>query len=306
MLDKELDRRGVYPPVKVLPSLSRLMDAGIGAGYTHADHPALANQLFAAYARANRVRLLASVMGREGLSRRSRRYLRVRRCVRAPTGPSGDRGAHSRRAWPSAGRCCGCCPRQSSRDSIGTSSRSTSRARRMPELSGSCRPIARPRSSCARNATSCSEGYEFLDEKRMLLAAEILRGLERYQCRTHRVARAPAARRRVLLLDAAARHGLDALIVYPVHAAREFGIGAARLRRAMGIAIVEARGADRARQRQHLDGGRSVARGSHLRRAITSSCCARSCHWRRWSAICAGSPLSIVAPSDAPARSRTC
>jgi V/A-type H+-transporting ATPase subunit B len=75
VLDKELDRAGVYPPVKVLPSLSRLMDTGIGAGFTHADHPALANQLFAAYARATRVRLLASVMGREGLSAVEERYL---------------------------------------------------------------------------------------------------------------------------------------------------------------------------------------------------------------------------------------
>jgi V/A-type H+-transporting ATPase subunit B len=75
VLDKELDRAGVYPPVKVLPSLSRLMDAGIGAGATHADHPGLANQLFAAYARATRVRLLASVLGREGLSAAELRYL---------------------------------------------------------------------------------------------------------------------------------------------------------------------------------------------------------------------------------------
>jgi V/A-type H+-transporting ATPase subunit B len=51
------------------------MNAGIGAGATHADHPALANQLFAAYARAMRVRLLASVMGREGLSAAEERYL---------------------------------------------------------------------------------------------------------------------------------------------------------------------------------------------------------------------------------------
>jgi V/A-type H+-transporting ATPase subunit B len=75
VLDRELDRAGVYPPVKVLPSLSRLMNTGIGAGFTHADHPALANQLFAAYARATRVRLLASVMGREGLSTVEERYL---------------------------------------------------------------------------------------------------------------------------------------------------------------------------------------------------------------------------------------
>ena len=75
VLDRELDRRGIFPPVKVLPSLSRLMSSGTGKGYTHADHPALANQLFAAYARAVRVRVLASVMGAEGLTDSDRRFL---------------------------------------------------------------------------------------------------------------------------------------------------------------------------------------------------------------------------------------
>ncbi len=75
VLDRELDRRGVYPPVKVLPSLSRLMSSGTGEGFTHADHPALANQLFAAYARATRVRVLASVMGAEGLTATDRKFL---------------------------------------------------------------------------------------------------------------------------------------------------------------------------------------------------------------------------------------
>jgi V/A-type H+-transporting ATPase subunit B len=76
VLDRELDRQGIYPPVNVLPSLSRLMDAGTGEGYTDADHPALAAQLFAAYARSRRARLLASVMGEEGLSEADRRYLK--------------------------------------------------------------------------------------------------------------------------------------------------------------------------------------------------------------------------------------
>jgi len=75
VLDRELDRRGIYPPVKVLPSLSRLMSAGTGEGYTHPDHPALANQIFAAYARATRVRVLASVMGMEGLTPSDRKFL---------------------------------------------------------------------------------------------------------------------------------------------------------------------------------------------------------------------------------------
>ncbi len=75
VLDHELDRRGIYPPVKVLPSLSRLMDAGIGMGFTDADHPALAHQLFAAYAHAMRVRVLASVMGEQGLPDTDRAFL---------------------------------------------------------------------------------------------------------------------------------------------------------------------------------------------------------------------------------------
>jgi V/A-type H+-transporting ATPase subunit B len=68
VLDRELDRAGIYPPVKVLPSLSRLMKDGIGEGYTDAVHPDLSNQLYAAYARAVHVRILASVVGRDGLS----------------------------------------------------------------------------------------------------------------------------------------------------------------------------------------------------------------------------------------------
>ncbi len=75
VLDRELDRRGIYPPVRVLPSLSRLMSAGTGDGFTDADHPALANQLFACYARAAHVRVLASVMGEDSLPEVDRRFL---------------------------------------------------------------------------------------------------------------------------------------------------------------------------------------------------------------------------------------
>ncbi len=75
VLSRELDRAGVYPPVSVLPSLSRLMKDGTGRGHTDADHPALANQLYAAYARATQARLLASVVGEEGLSDTDRLYL---------------------------------------------------------------------------------------------------------------------------------------------------------------------------------------------------------------------------------------
>jgi V/A-type H+-transporting ATPase subunit B len=75
VLDRELDRRGMYPPVKVLPSLSRLMKDGTGAQYTHADHPALASQLYASYARAIQTRILAGVVGEEGLAETDRNFL---------------------------------------------------------------------------------------------------------------------------------------------------------------------------------------------------------------------------------------
>ena len=75
VLDRELDHRGIYPPVNVLSSLSRLMDQGIGEGFTDADHPALAQQLFASYAKAARVRILSSVVGRDGLTETDQTYL---------------------------------------------------------------------------------------------------------------------------------------------------------------------------------------------------------------------------------------
>jgi V/A-type H+-transporting ATPase subunit B len=75
VLDRSLDRRGVYPPVNVLPSLSRLMKDGIGEGFTDRDHPALSRQLYAAYARADRVRRLARVVGAEGLPALDRTFL---------------------------------------------------------------------------------------------------------------------------------------------------------------------------------------------------------------------------------------
>ncbi|MES2536191.1 MAG: V-type ATP synthase subunit B [Pseudomonadota bacterium] len=75
VLSRDMDRRGIYPPINVLPSLSRLMKDGIGAGYTDPDHPALASQLYAAYARAVQARLLASVVGEEDLAQTDRQYL---------------------------------------------------------------------------------------------------------------------------------------------------------------------------------------------------------------------------------------
>jgi len=75
VLDRRLDRAGILPPIDVLPSLSRLMKDGTGEGFTHRAHPALASQLYAAYARAAQARLLASVVGEDGLSEEDREYL---------------------------------------------------------------------------------------------------------------------------------------------------------------------------------------------------------------------------------------
>ncbi len=75
VLDRALDNSGIYPPVSVLPSLSRLMKDGIGAGYTREDHSALSTQLFAAYAKVMDARSLASVIGEEELSPTDKKYL---------------------------------------------------------------------------------------------------------------------------------------------------------------------------------------------------------------------------------------
>lgn len=74
-LSRELHNQGLYPPVDVPPSLSRLMKDGIGADDTREDHPRVANQLYAAYARALEIRNLASIIGAEELSELDRHYL---------------------------------------------------------------------------------------------------------------------------------------------------------------------------------------------------------------------------------------
>ena len=75
VLGRQLDQNGVYPPIDILPSLSRLMKDGIGEGYTREDHSALANQLFSSYARVQDVRSLASVIGEEELSPDDKKYI---------------------------------------------------------------------------------------------------------------------------------------------------------------------------------------------------------------------------------------
>ncbi|MBI2126200.1 MAG: V-type ATP synthase subunit B, partial [Thaumarchaeota archaeon] len=75
VLGRDLYRKEIYPPINVLSCLSRLMKDGIGKGKTREDHPEVANQLYAAYARAQELRALAEIVGRAGLAGTDLKYL---------------------------------------------------------------------------------------------------------------------------------------------------------------------------------------------------------------------------------------
>jgi len=74
MLSRELHRKGIYPPIDVLPSLSRLKDKGIGKGKTREDHASVLNQLFAAYARGKEAKELAVILGEAALSEDDKKF----------------------------------------------------------------------------------------------------------------------------------------------------------------------------------------------------------------------------------------
>jgi len=76
ILSRQLHRKGIYPPIDVLPSLSRLRDKGIGPGKTREDHADVANQLFAAYARGREAEELATILGEASLTELDRLYMR--------------------------------------------------------------------------------------------------------------------------------------------------------------------------------------------------------------------------------------
>ncbi|MDA8189018.1 MAG: V-type ATP synthase subunit B [Dehalococcoidales bacterium] len=104
VLSRELGLKNIYPPVDVLPSLSRLMKDGIGEGHTRSDHPDIASQLYAAYARVKEVRSLASIIGEEELTGVDRSYLRFgeefeTRFVRQGTSEDRDINATLDLAW---------------------------------------------------------------------------------------------------------------------------------------------------------------------------------------------------------------
>lgn len=76
VLSRDLSGQGVYPPVQILPSLSRLMKDGIGEGYTRVDHDTLSSQLFACYSKVQDVRALAQIVGADDLSPEDQAYLK--------------------------------------------------------------------------------------------------------------------------------------------------------------------------------------------------------------------------------------
>lgn len=67
-VDRGLHKKGIYPPINVLPSLSRLMKSGIGEGMTRDDHPNVSDQLYANFARARDVEAMKAVVGEEAMS----------------------------------------------------------------------------------------------------------------------------------------------------------------------------------------------------------------------------------------------
>jgi len=77
VLSRELHRKGVFPPIDILPCLSRLMNLGIGPGKTREDHRAVADQLYAFYAQGRDIRRLAAIVGEEGLTESDRCFLKL-------------------------------------------------------------------------------------------------------------------------------------------------------------------------------------------------------------------------------------
>ncbi|NLI62313.1 MAG: V-type ATP synthase subunit B [Methanosarcinaceae archaeon] len=75
VVSRELHRKGIYPPINVLPSLSRLMNAGIGKGKTREDHKAVSDQMYAGYAEGRDLRGLVAIVGKEALSERDKKIL---------------------------------------------------------------------------------------------------------------------------------------------------------------------------------------------------------------------------------------
>ena len=113
VLSRDLHLRGVFPPIDVLPSLSRLMNAGIGAGRTVPEHRRWADQLYAVYARGREARMMVAIVGEAGLAPADRRALQLRRRLRARVRASGRvQAARSPKPSRAAGACSTACRRR--------------------------------------------------------------------------------------------------------------------------------------------------------------------------------------------------
>ena len=97
MLSRELHRRGMFPPIDVLPSLSRLMNAGIGTARRVPEHREWADQLYAVYARGREARLMAAIVGESGLPAADRRALEFADRFETRVRRTGHRATHDRR-----------------------------------------------------------------------------------------------------------------------------------------------------------------------------------------------------------------
>ena len=75
VLSRDLQQKNIYPPINVLPSLSRLMKDGIGDGFTREDHDEVASQLFSSYSRVQDVRSLAQIIGEDDLSEIDKKFI---------------------------------------------------------------------------------------------------------------------------------------------------------------------------------------------------------------------------------------
>ena len=76
VIDRALSNKGIYPPINVLPSLSRLMKDGIGEGYTRGDHEDLMNQIYESYSKVQDVRNISQIVGEDDLSDVDKKYLK--------------------------------------------------------------------------------------------------------------------------------------------------------------------------------------------------------------------------------------
>ncbi len=108
-VDRDFNSQGIQPPINVLPSLSRLMDDGIGEGLTRADHADVKDQIFAAYAEGEDLRDLVNIVGREALSERTTSTWTSPTASRTSSSIRGStRPAVSTKRSNSAGTCSRC------------------------------------------------------------------------------------------------------------------------------------------------------------------------------------------------------